>query len=89
MEPLWSPVVATRGNQRQVDRPSKPQKQAKSVATGCHRLRREVHGKEEVESASVLLSEVARNWRAPLDLQGLTLESRLPEPALFRRMAQF
>jgi hypothetical protein len=25
---------------------------------------------------------VAHKWRAPLDLQGLTLESRLPEPAL-------
>ncbi len=38
MEPLWSPVVATRGNQPQIGRPSKPQKQVKSVATaatGC------------------------------------------------------
>jgi hypothetical protein len=40
MEPLWSPVVATSGNQRQIDRHSKPQKQAKSVATGCDRLPR-------------------------------------------------
>jgi hypothetical protein len=31
----------------------------------------------------VLLAEVAHrhNWRAPSDLQGLSLESRLPEPA--------
>ena len=42
MEPLWSPVVATGGNQLQIGRSSKPQKQAKSVATGCRRLPREV-----------------------------------------------
>jgi hypothetical protein len=48
MEPLWSPVVATGGNQPQVLRSQKPQKQAKSVATACHRLRREVHGKQGV-----------------------------------------
>src|SRR5438046_1854943 len=35
MEPLWSPVVATGGNQQQIGQPSKPQKQAKSVATSC------------------------------------------------------
>src|SRR5438093_339598 len=52
MEPLWSPGVATEGNQRQIDRPSKPQKQAKSVATGCHRSRREVHGTEGVDGSS-------------------------------------
>jgi hypothetical protein len=52
MEPLWSPVVATGGNQWQIDRLSEPQKQAKSVATGCHRLRREVHGKEGVSGSS-------------------------------------
>ena len=46
MEPLWSPVVATRGNQRQIDRHSKPQRQAKSVATGCHRLPETFHGKQ-------------------------------------------
>jgi hypothetical protein len=48
MEPLWSPVVATRGNQRQIDRVTKPQQQAKSVAIGCDRLPREVHGKQGV-----------------------------------------
>jgi hypothetical protein len=52
MEPLWSPVVATGGNQRQIDRHSKPRKQATSVAAGCHRLRREVHGKEGVDGSS-------------------------------------
>src|SRR2546421_8067615 len=44
MEPLWSPVVATVGNRRQIDRTSKSRKQAKSVASGCHRLRPAVHG---------------------------------------------
>ena len=48
MEPLWSPVVATRGNQRQIDRAPKPQKQAKSVATGCDRLLETFHGKQGV-----------------------------------------
>jgi len=38
MEPLWSPGVATDGNQPQIDRARKPQKQAKSLAIGCHRL---------------------------------------------------
>src|SRR6266540_1339874 len=32
--------------------PSKPQKQARYVATGCHRLPREVHGKEGVDGSS-------------------------------------
>src|SRR5436190_23303360 len=45
MEPLWSPVVATGGNQQQIGRPSKPQIEAKSVATGCHRLPEKFHGK--------------------------------------------
>ena len=52
MEPLWSPVVATGGNQPQIDRPSKSQKQAKSVATGCHRLRATFHGKEGFDGSS-------------------------------------
>jgi len=45
MEPLWSPVVATGGNQRQIAQRRKPQKQAKSVASGCH-------GKEGVDGSS-------------------------------------
>src|SRR6266550_300990 len=39
MEPLWSPGVATGGNQRQIGWLSEPQKQANSVATGCRPLR--------------------------------------------------
>src|SRR5256886_16796277 len=48
MEPLWSPGVATGGNQRQIGWLSEPQKQANSVATTCRQLRREVHGKQGV-----------------------------------------
>src|SRR6266545_7826837 len=48
MEPLWSPVVATGGNRRQIDRRLKPQKQAKTVATGCHQLPATFHGKQGV-----------------------------------------
>jgi len=52
MEPLWSPVVATSGNRRQIVRWRKRQKQAKSVATGCHRLPATFHGKEGVDGSS-------------------------------------
>jgi hypothetical protein len=52
MEPLWSPGVATGRNQRQIEAARKPQKQAKSVAIGCDRLPREVHGKEGVDGSS-------------------------------------
>src|SRR5687768_18621456 len=38
MEPSWSPVVATDGNQWQIGSARKPEKQAKTVATGCHQL---------------------------------------------------
>jgi hypothetical protein len=48
MEPLWSPVVATAGNQRQIAERRKPPNEAKSVATGCHRLPEKFHGKQGV-----------------------------------------
>ncbi len=38
MEPLWSPVAATSGKRWQMARSLKRRKQAKTVATGCHRL---------------------------------------------------
>src|SRR5207237_6397741 len=38
MEPLWSPVVAIGGNHWQNEQAQKAQKQAKTVAAGCHRL---------------------------------------------------
>src|SRR5438093_8897004 len=43
---LWSPVVATGGNQGQIAGRGEPRKQAKSVATGSHRLPEKFHGKE-------------------------------------------
>jgi hypothetical protein len=52
MEPLWSPVVATGGNQRQIDGAQKGRKQAKSVAAGCHRLPETFHGKEGVDGSN-------------------------------------
>jgi hypothetical protein len=41
MEPLWSPVVPIGGNQRQMGLTRKRRKQAKTVAVGCDRLRKE------------------------------------------------
>src|SRR2546429_9254898 len=52
MEPLWSPVVANSGNRRQIEEPRKPQKQAKTVATGCHPLPEKFHGKEGLSGSS-------------------------------------
>src|SRR5438034_3127237 len=52
MEPLWSPVGATGGNQRQIARANEPEKQAKTLAVGCDRLPRGVHGKEGVDGSS-------------------------------------
>jgi hypothetical protein len=49
---LWSPVVATVGNQRQIAQGLKPRKQVKSVAIGCHRLPEKFHGKEGVDGSS-------------------------------------
>jgi len=51
MEPLWSPVVATRGNQRQIERPPKT---AQIRATVCHRLPETFHGKEGVAAVNEL-----------------------------------
>src|SRR6266566_3587141 len=63
MEPLWSPVVATGGNQRQIDRAPKPQKQAKSVAIGCDRLLETFHGKECHEEGPPGEQCSARPWK--------------------------
>jgi hypothetical protein len=52
VEPLWSPVVATRGNQRQTGRRRKRPKQAKTVAVGCQPLPPRFHGKEGVSGSS-------------------------------------
>jgi hypothetical protein len=52
MGPLWSPVVATGGNRSQIASAAKPREQAKTVATGCHRLPEKFHGKEGVSGSS-------------------------------------
>jgi hypothetical protein len=52
MEPLWSPAVATRGNRWQMGRPQERLKQAKTVAAGCDRFARDVHGKKGVDGSS-------------------------------------
>jgi hypothetical protein len=52
MEPLWSPVVATGGNQRQIGFALEPRNQAKSLAMGCDRLPIGAHGKEGVSGSS-------------------------------------
>ncbi len=51
MERLWSPAGAISGNQRQIESPREPRKQAKSVAAGCHWLPLELDGKEGVDGS--------------------------------------
>jgi hypothetical protein len=45
-------VVTIARNRWQIDWSSRPRKQAKSVATGCHRLPEKFHGKEGVDGSS-------------------------------------
>jgi hypothetical protein len=52
MEPLWSPVVATVGNQWQIAEARKRRNQAQTVAVGCYRLPFGAHGKEGVDGSS-------------------------------------
>jgi hypothetical protein len=52
MERLWSPAGATSGKHRQIGRPPKPLKQAKSIAVGCDWLPRASNGKEGVSGSS-------------------------------------
>jgi hypothetical protein len=52
VEPLWSPVVATGGNQWRIANGAKPLKQAKTVAVGCDQLPEAAHGKEGVDGSS-------------------------------------
>src|SRR6266511_4374982 len=52
MERLWSLAGATGRNRWQMRRPRKRQKQAKTVAVGCHRLRPNLDGKEGVDGSS-------------------------------------
>src|SRR5439155_26926691 len=48
MSSLWSPAGATGRNQPQIALAKERQKQAKTVAVGCDRLPRGVHGKPGV-----------------------------------------
>ena len=57
MEPLWSPVVATGGNQWQMQMPEKRRKEAKTVAMGRDRLPETFRGKGRVDATSLLLKE--------------------------------
>src|SRR5438128_10364544 len=59
MEPLWSPVVATGGNQRQIGCARKRRKQAKTVAVGCDRLR----AKYMVRRGSIRGVRCCPKWR--------------------------
>ena len=53
MEPLWSPVVSTGGNQWQIRATRTAPKQARTVAVGCDRLPERFHGKEGSRFESV------------------------------------
>jgi hypothetical protein len=48
MEPLWSPAVATVGNQWQIGSRGSRLKYAQIVAVGCDQLRETFHGKQGV-----------------------------------------
>jgi hypothetical protein len=52
MEPLWSPAVATGGNQWQIGSRGSRLKYAQIVAMGCDQLRETFHGKEGVDGSS-------------------------------------
>jgi hypothetical protein len=96
MEPLRSPVVATDGNHRQTRSAKKPQRQAKSVATGCHQLPATFHGKEGVDGSSpsegfrkrpayrrslLSVTALASRWRTHFRHQ---LVARVPDNGLCR-----
>ncbi len=89
MEPLWSPVVATGGNRWQIDCPSKPRKQAKCVATGCHGLPETFHGKQGVCLGCHPLREVpSLRGRRSIPLKRQVLRTRRPtglDPATLTR----
>jgi hypothetical protein len=64
MERLWSLAVATSGNRWQIGRLRKRRNQAKTVATGCDQLPRDIDGKEGVDGSSPSegLPKVPANW---------------------------
>ena len=76
MEPLWSPGVATDGNRWQIDCPSRPQKQAKTVATGCHRMVRRRSRFESGRGLKYVQINLFCNYRAPLGQGGARESAR-------------
>ena len=77
MSSLWSPVGATGGNQQQIGLPSKPQKQAKPVAAGCHRLPETFPGKQ----ASAVGCHPLREAGGPLPAREEVDLAKTPSPA--------
>src|SRR6266516_7626606 len=71
MEPLWSPVVATGGNQWQIRSARNPPKQAKSVAVDCHRLPETFHGKQGVCRGLPPVARCPLPAKEGVDLQAL------------------
>jgi hypothetical protein len=52
MKPLWSPVVATSGNRRQMGGRRDGSDKLKSFAVGCDQLPESFHGKDGVDGSS-------------------------------------
>jgi hypothetical protein len=65
---LWSPVVATGSNQRQIGSAPKPPQQAETVAVGCDRLPIGAHGKERVRHRLPLVAVVPLSVKEGVDL---------------------
>jgi hypothetical protein len=80
MEPLWSPVVATSRNRSQIGWARKPQKQAKTIAVGCHPLLKEAHGKE----GSSTQTQAPPSPAAPLTIASRSVASPPTEPGMKR-----
>jgi hypothetical protein len=80
MEPLWSPVVATDGNPRQIGLLPKQLKQAKTVAVNCRRLPSEFHGQE---GSTVRVPQMASAKHLRRDRPfSMGADSELPCPSL-------
>src|SRR5580692_3932112 len=51
MEPLWSPAGATGGKNSAMFRKINSRSQGNAIATDCHKLRTQFHGKTQVDLA--------------------------------------
>jgi hypothetical protein len=89
MEHLWSRAGANSGNGWQMRPPKKRLKPADPQRFATQGNFPSFDGKEGVDGSSrsrpLQRLGLAREWRAPLDLHGLSARSRLTEPALLRR----